>query len=270
MCLKDVLICIDAGHGRYTAGKRCWKALDPAETREWELNRRVAEALERRLADCPCRVLRADDRTGAVDVPLSQRVQRANRAGAAVYLSIHHNAGVGGGPGGGIVVFSAPGASGQARALRDRVYARTVARTGLRGNRAQPLGESGYYVLRKTAMPAVLGEFGFMDSRTDVPVILSPGFAEQIAQGLAEALAEQFGWSKEEEPMTYEQWKTYMERYRRELAAQTGGLETLWQEARGLGLTDGSRPGDLATRAECAAMARAAVLAAQGAEGAKI
>ena len=70
--------------------------------------------------------------------------------------------------------------------------------------------------------------------------------------------------------MTYEQWKTYMDRYRRELAAQAGGLETLWQEARGLGLTDGSRPGDLATRAECAAMARAAVLAAQGTEGAKI
>ena len=182
--MKDVLICIDAGHGKHTAGKRCWKALDPAETREWELNRRVAEALERRLADCPCRVLRADDRTGAVDVPLSQRVQRANRAGAAVYLSIHHNAGVGGGPGGGIVVFSAPGASSRARALRDRVYARTVARTGLRGNRAQPLGESGYYVLRKTAMPAVLGEFGFMDSRTDVPVILSGG------QGPGEAITE--------------------------------------------------------------------------------
>lgn len=266
MCLKEVLICIDAGHGKFTAGKRCLKALDPTETREWELNRRVAEALEERLAAYPCRTMRADDRTGAVDVPLAQRVQRANRAGAAVYLSIHHNAGVGDGPGGGIVVFSAPGASPQARALRDRVYAKTAARTGLKGNRAQPLGESGYYVLRKTAMPAVLGEFGFMDSKTDVSVILSPDFAGRVAQGLAEALAEQFGWNKEENPMTYEEWKTYMDRYRRELAAQTGGLNDLWQAAQALGLTDGSRPGDLATRAECAAMARAAVQAARQAK----
>ena len=35
-------IAIDAGHGLYTEGKRCLKSLDPNETREWQLNERVA------------------------------------------------------------------------------------------------------------------------------------------------------------------------------------------------------------------------------------
>ena len=35
-------IAIDAGHGLYTAGKRCLKSIDPNETREWVLNSRIA------------------------------------------------------------------------------------------------------------------------------------------------------------------------------------------------------------------------------------
>ena len=40
-----MLICIDAGHGLHTPGKRCLKSLDPRETREWRLNARVADKL---------------------------------------------------------------------------------------------------------------------------------------------------------------------------------------------------------------------------------
>ena len=63
---------------------------------------------------------------------------------------------------------------------------------------------------------------------------------------------------KEEEPVTYEQWKEFMDRYREELgekdvpvwARNTGE----WDRARENGLTDGKRPQDLITRAEAAAM----------------
>ena len=43
-------IAIDAGHYKGTPGRRCLAALDPSETREWELNRRVADKLEELLA----------------------------------------------------------------------------------------------------------------------------------------------------------------------------------------------------------------------------
>ena len=43
------VIALDAGHGLYTAGKRCLKALDAKETREWVLNDRIVDKLQKML-----------------------------------------------------------------------------------------------------------------------------------------------------------------------------------------------------------------------------
>ena len=61
-----------------------------------------------------------------------------------------------------------------------------------------------------------------------------------------------------DEQVTYEEWKAYMEQYRRELAAQSATMPELLEDAKNMGLTDGGRPRDLVTREECAVMARAA------------
>ena len=185
-----MLICIDAGHCLSTPGKRCLKSIDPNETREWVLNSRVADKLEAILAGYSCQTMRVDDVTGKRDVTMSQRVAAANRARADVYLSIHHNAGINGGSGGGIVAFVAPKHQRQSEVVRDAVYRHTVAATGLRGNRAQPLAEQSLYVLNYTTMPATLIELGFMDSLTDTPIILTEEFAAKAAAGLAAALVE--------------------------------------------------------------------------------
>ena len=185
-----MLICIDAGHYIGTPGKRCLKSIDPGETREWTLNSRVADKLEAILAGYDCQTMRVDDVTGQRDVTLSQRVAAANRAKADVYLSIHHNAGINGGSGGGIVAYVAPKHQKQSEVVRDAVYRYTVAATGLRGNRAQPLAEQSLYVLNYTTMPATLIELGFMDSTHDTPIILTEQFADQAAAGLAAALVE--------------------------------------------------------------------------------
>ena len=192
-------IAIDAGHYKGTPGRRCLAALDPSETREWELNRRVADKLEELLAGYDCQVLRVDDKTGNRLIDLGDRVAAANGWPADVYLSIHHNAGIKGGSGGGCVVYTAPGCQAKSRALQKAVYGAVVSRTGLVGNRATPMMERGLYVLRRTKMPAILIECGFMDSKTDVPVILGPYFADQVASGLLAALVEVFKLSERKE-----------------------------------------------------------------------
>lgn len=192
-------IAIDAGHYRYTAGRRCLKELDPGETREWELNRRVAEALEELLAGYECQVMRVDDRTGEGLVSLSDRVKAANAWPADVYVSIHHNAGIKGGSGGGCVVYTAPGAQARSRALQKAAYSAVAELTGLAGNRANPMPESSLYVLTRTTMPAILIECGFMDSSTDVPVILGDTFAALAAEGLLRGLEEVFGLERKKE-----------------------------------------------------------------------
>ena len=148
-----MLICIDAGHYIGTPGKRCLKSIDPGETREWTLNSRVADKLEAILAGYDCRTMRVDDVTGRKDVTLPQRVAAANRAKADVYLSIHHNAGINGGSGGGIVAYVAPKHQKQSEVVRDAVYRYTVASTGLRGPLGLPAAQNqrgaGMILLRR-------------------------------------------------------------------------------------------------------------------------
>lgn len=194
-----MIIALDAGHYNDTPGKRCLKRIDPNETRERFLNARMAEHVEELLKAYDCEVMRCDDRTGKTDPSLSERAARANRAGAAAFISIHHNAGINGGKGGGICVYAAENASKTSLTLQRAVYDETVKRTGLKGNRATPLPISNFTVIYKANMPAVLGEFGFMDSTTDVPIILTDDFSVKCAQGIVAALVKTFGIKKKSE-----------------------------------------------------------------------
>jgi len=256
-------ICLDAGHYLGTPGKRCLKSIDPGETREWTLNSRIAEKVQKQLEQYRCTVLRADDVTGKRDVSLAERVAAANEAGADVYLSIHHNAGINGGSGGGVVVFVHPDAGEEAVILQQELYRQVVERTGLKGNRANPTPTGDYYVLRKTAMTAVLGEFGFMDSTTDTPVILTEEFAEQAAEGIAAALVKIYGL--EETELTREEIRALIrEEIARMEEERAGQKASPWagdilKQAAAKGITDGSRPQSWATRQEVAAMVNAAV-----------
>lgn len=174
-----MIVCIDCGHGLATKGKQC---LDG--TKEWVLNSRIGEYVEDLLTEKGITVVRSDDRLGKFDVPVSTRVRISNEV-ADYFISIHHNAGIKGGHGGGIVVYwysSKPERERQARSL----YNRAVGITGLRGNRSNPVVKKSFYVLRKTKCPALLIECGFMDSVRDLPIIKTEDFAWGIAHAITE------------------------------------------------------------------------------------
>lgn len=190
------LLALDAGHGLPTEGRRIPANLDPAQHQEWWLNQRVcnyiAEAAKRYEG---FEILRVDDATGAEDVGMSVRCQRANAAGADLYYSAHHNAGINGGRGGGVVAFSL-GEGSTAAGWRDALYAAIVAAGGLAGNRSSPKTTADFYVLRNTAMPAVLIEHGFMDAPDDVPAILREDYAKAVGYAVAECIATRAGLAK--------------------------------------------------------------------------
>lgn len=191
-----MLICIDAGHYRYTPGKRCLQTLDPNETREWVLNSRIANAVQNILKGYNCQTMRVDDVTGEKEVTIYTRAALANKAKATCYVSIHHNAGLHGKDGGGIVVYINPSHQEQSEVLQKNIYDGLIAQTGLKGNRATPMAEADHYVTRATTMPAVLCECGFMDSPTDVPIILTDEFANKAAQGIVDGLVATYSLKK--------------------------------------------------------------------------
>lgn len=188
----SIKIAIDAGHGRYTSGKRCLKSIDKNETREWVLNSRIAEKVCKLLKQYDCETKRMDDTSGKTDVSLAKRCQKANSWKSDFYMSIHHNAG----GGSGVEIFAMNGATAATRKKRDIIYDKVISRTGLKGNRAVPKTTANFYVLRKTDAPAVLIECGYMDSTHDTPIILTDKFADQCAQGIVDGLVKALGLKK--------------------------------------------------------------------------
>lgn len=193
-------IAIDAGHCYETPGRRIAKSLDPNETREWQMNDRVADHFVKaaKLYE-GVEILRVDDPTGKTDIDLSYRAEKANRWGADLYVSFHHNGGVKGGSGGGVEAF-AYAEGGIGAKYRDAIYAAVIAAGGIKGNRSKPLTTANFAVLRETDMPAVLMEYGFMDSTTDAPIICKDSYSKKCAYGTMEGIAKVRGLKKKEEP----------------------------------------------------------------------
>ena len=195
--MANFKIALTAGHYKYTAGKRCLKSIDPNETREWVLNDRIADKVEKLLQGYTgWELIRTDDTTGEKEISLSARTNAANNFKADFYLSIHHNAGINGGKGGGIVsiVYTKP--SAESLEWQKDLYDALIEATGLKGNRATPLAKMNLHECRETKMPAVLLELGFMDSKTDVPVILTEKYADQCAEAIVKVLVKRGGLEK--------------------------------------------------------------------------
>ena len=184
-------IALDPGHAMTTPGKRCLKSLDPKETREWYLNDRISRKLEDLLKGYNCEILRVDDPEGKKNIALSERCKRANDWKADIFLSIHHNAGIEGGSGGGTIVFYYS-TKAERKAQAQGLYNAIVKHTELIGNRSEKVTNSKFAVLSGTNMPAFLLENGFMDSSTDVPIILTDEHAAKTAKGILDFLIQAF------------------------------------------------------------------------------
>lgn len=178
-----------AGHDLSTPGKRVPAALDPDQTREWVLNDRVARYFnERMLQYDGVETMRVDDSTGKNEIEIKDRTAAANEWGADLYLDFHHNAGADLSNAGGVVVFCYPG-SVKGREYMEAIYDAVIEAGGLKGNRSNPKIEKAYMSLKLAKAPAVLIEYGFMDSRADYPVISTEEYARKAGYATADAVA---------------------------------------------------------------------------------
>lgn len=179
-------ICLDAGHGINTPGKR-----SPDGMREWVFNSAVANYMKAELTKYQgVEIMFAHDPTGKVDVPLKTRTDKANNWKADLYVSIHANANTGKmGDWGGIDTFVFNNV-GHAVKLAAVVQKNLITATQLR-NRGVKI--ANFHVLRETKMPAILIEHGFMDSYTDLPHLKSESYRKKCAESNVKSIVQYFG-----------------------------------------------------------------------------
>lgn len=182
-------IALDAGHGLNTPGKRT-----PAGEREWTFNNKVVVAAIKYLNEYQnATIIRLDDPTGATDVSLTARTNKANSQGADILVSYHHNANTGQwGSWTGTETYSYPGSS-SGLALARKIHPAIVGAMGLRD---RGLKTANFHMLRESRMPAILVEGGFMDSTIDIVKMRNNTVMDLTGKALADAIASHLGLKK--------------------------------------------------------------------------
>lgn len=187
-------VIIDNGHGKETPGK----CSPDGKIKEWDYNRRIAEALYHELVMQGITTLMLVPGEG--DVSLHERVSRANRLAQGrsetVLVSIHLNAAGSDGQwheARGFTAFVAPNGSKKSRTLAT-LLTQEAERVGLRGNRCkgEPYKVQSLAMCRDTRCPAVLTECAFMDNKEDAHWLQQPGSVETLARVHAQALLRYF------------------------------------------------------------------------------
>lgn len=120
-------------------------------------------------------------------IPLSDRADLANQAGADAFVSIHANIA----PGkpsvrGTETYYFQGGTSSLAKVMHKHVLAAT-------GFTDRKVKSANYKVLRETAMPATLLEVGFLSNATEESILFSDSFQNRVAQAIVDGLKEYFG-----------------------------------------------------------------------------
>ncbi len=158
---SPITVVIDAGHGGYDRGG---------------IPGQVARRLKSVLAASGYRVVMTRD--SDVFVPLGTRSAIANSNRNAIFVSIHFNSATRGGASGIETYFYSRDSLALASAIHHYVVGGAPA--GSRGVRRR-----GYYVLRKTNIPAVLVECGSLTNPTEAGYAQNASYRQKLAEEIA-------------------------------------------------------------------------------------
>src|SRR5213596_2161537 len=168
---SSTAVVIDAGHGGFDRG-----GIPGQKIPEKEMTLDVAQRLKTLLAASGYRVIMTRD--SDVFVPLPTRVAIANSYGNAIFVCIHFNSAKRMGAGGIETYFYSRESLPLASAIH--YYVAGGAPSSNRGVRRR-----GFYVLRKTNIPAVLVECGFLTNPTEAAYAQTASYRQKLAEEIA-------------------------------------------------------------------------------------
>ena len=169
-------VVIDAGHGGFDRG-----GIAGQRVMEKTMNLDVAQRLRSVLQSYGYRVVMTRD--SDVFLPLGTRVAIANQYRDAIFVCVHFNATPRRSANGIETYFYSSQSLSLASAIH--YYVNRVAPTPNRGVRRR-----GFYVLRRTTVPSVLVECGFLTNPTEAQYAQSVSYRQQLAEAIARGVRE--------------------------------------------------------------------------------
>jgi N-acetylmuramoyl-L-alanine amidase len=164
-------VVIDAGHGGYDRG-----GIPGQRVSEKDMTLDVARRLRTVLSASGYRVVMTRD--SDVFVPLGTRTAIANSNRNAIFVSVHFNSAPRSSAGGIETYFYSRDSLALASAIHH--YVAGGAPSENRGVRRR-----GYFVLRRTNIPAVLVECGFLTSPTEAAYVQNASYRQKLAEEIA-------------------------------------------------------------------------------------
>lgn len=170
-------IVIDAGHGGHDRGGVPYQRIG-----EKGMTLDVSQRLKRVLEARGYRVIMT--RNSDVFVPLGTRVAIANSYRGATFVSVHFNSSRRAGANGVETYYYRGDSASLAASIHRNVVA--GAPTENRGIRRR-----GFFVLRRTRIPSVLVECGFLTNPAEGRLAQSPSYRQALAERIARGIARQ-------------------------------------------------------------------------------
>src|SRR5438270_8885921 len=167
-------VVIDAGHGGYDRGGIPGQRI-PEKVMTLDVSQRLKPLLEK----AGYRVIMTRD--SDVFVPLPTRVAIANSYPNAVFICVHFNSATRSGANGIETYFYSTESAPLASSIQGAVLGGAPSEN--RGVRRR-----GYYVLRRTTIPAVLIECGFLTNPTEGQYAQSAAYRQKLAENIARGI----------------------------------------------------------------------------------
>lgn len=171
---QSAVVVIDAGHGGFDRG-----GIPGQRVAEKTMTLDVALRLQKVLQDADYRVIMT--RESDVFVPLGTRVAIANSYPNGILVCIHFNAARRSGASGIETYFYSRDSLTLASAIHYNVAG--GAPSSNRGVRRR-----GYFVLRRTRIPAVLVELGFLTNPTEARYVQNTSYRQKLAEEIARGI----------------------------------------------------------------------------------
>jgi N-acetylmuramoyl-L-alanine amidase len=187
------VVVLDAGHGAWDPGKVS------GNLEEKDINLAIVKKLQAYLEQGGATVIitRLDDSSLGDSKALDMRARSliANASSADIFISIHQNSFTSSGVHGAQVFYF--NQSDNSQRLGDCIQTQ-LKEFADPTNKFLPKPNANYYVLKQTAMPAVIVECGFLSNKSDRAKLSTDEYQEKVAWGVYLGIIDYFNVDEDE------------------------------------------------------------------------